>query len=70
MVLFMIFVAPVWVVMHYRSKNRSVQGLEDGDRLAIDDMLKTVDRLTDRIETLERILDADRPEWRQTKYDE
>lgn len=69
-ILFMVIVAPIWIVMHYRSKNRAVKGLNETDRMAIDDMLKTVDRLTDRIDALERILDVENQDWRQTKYDD
>lgn len=68
-ILFVVVVAPIWIVMHYQSKNKARTGLADEDRQVIDDMLKTVDRLTDRIDALERILDADQPDWRQSKYD-
>jgi len=68
-ILFLVIVAPIWIVMHYQSKNKAGTGLADEDRLVIDDMLKTADRLTDRIDALERILDADQPDWRQSKYD-
>ena len=36
MVLFMVIVAPIWIVMHYRSLNRSSRSLsEDGDPLSL-----------------------------------
>ncbi len=65
MVLFMVLVAPVWIVMHYRSLNRSSRSLSIEDREALDEMLATVDKLSERIVSLESILDADHPEWRQ-----
>ncbi len=65
MVLFMIFVAPIWIVMHYRSLNRSSRSLGDDDRQALDQMLATADKLNDRIASLESILDADHPSWRE-----
>ncbi len=64
-VLFMVIVAPTWIVMHYRSLNRSSRSLSEEDRNNLDDMLATVDKLTDRIATLESILDADHPSWRK-----
>ena len=64
-VLFMVVVAPIWIVMHYRSVNRSSRSLNDEDRQRIEDMLVTVDRLTERIGTLESILDDEHPDWRQ-----
>lgn len=65
MVLFMVLVAPVWIVMHYRSLNRSSRSLSIEDREALDEMLATVDKLSERIVSLESILDADHPEWRR-----
>lgn len=64
-ILFMVVVAPIWLTMHYRSVNRSSRGLSEEDRESIEHMLVTVDKLTDRIGTLESILDADHPDWRQ-----
>jgi len=43
MVLFMIIVAPIWIVMHYRSLNRSSRSLSEDDRQSLDEMLATVD---------------------------
>jgi len=65
MVLFLVIVAPIWIVMHYRSVNRSSRSLSEDDRESIDTMLVTVDKLNERIGSLEAILDADHPNWRQ-----
>ena len=70
MVLFMVIVAPTWIVMHYRSVNRSSSQLSEDDRQAIEDMLVAVDQMADRIESLESILDADHPNWRQERGDQ
>ena len=64
-ILFMTVVAPIWISMHYRSVNKSSRSLSEEDRESIEHMLETVDKLTDRIGTLESILDADHPDWRQ-----
>jgi phage shock protein B len=64
MVLFMVIVAPIWIVMHYRSVNRSNSQLSEDDRRALEEMLVAVDQMADRIESLESILDADHPNWR------
>ena len=67
MVLFMVIVAPTWIVMHYRSVNRSSSQLSEDDRQALEDMLVAVDQMADRIESLESILDADHPNWRHER---
>jgi phage shock protein B len=64
-ILFMVVVAPIWITMHYRSVNRSSRSLSQEDRESIEQMLDTVDRLTERIGTLESLLDADHPQWRE-----
>jgi phage shock protein B len=58
-------VAPIWIIMHYRSVSRSSRSLNLEDKESIEHLLETVDKLTDRIATLESILDADHPQWRQ-----
>lgn len=64
-ILFLTVVAPIWITMHYRSLNRSSRSLNQEDRQSIEQMLETVDRLTDRIGALESILDDDHPDWRE-----
>jgi len=64
-ILFMTVVAPIWITMHYRSVNKSSRSLNHDDRETIEHMLETVDKLTDRIGTLEEILDDDHPQWRE-----
>ena len=67
MVLFMVIVAPTWIVMHYRSVNRSSSQLSEDDRQSLEEMLVAVDQMADRIGSLESILDADHPNWRQER---
>ena len=64
-ILFLTVVAPLWIIMHYRSVNRSSRSLNQEDRESIEHMLETVDKLTDRIGSLEAILDDDHPDWRK-----
>lgn len=66
-ILFLTIVAPLWIFMHYRSISKSREGLKEEDRESIEEMLVTIDKLVDRIDVLERILDQDLPQWRKTK---
>lgn len=68
MIVFLTFVAPIWIIMHYKSVNRSSQSLNDEDRETIDSMLATIDKLRDRIQALEALLDAEQPEWRGPQH--
>ncbi len=64
-ILFLVIVAPLWITMHYRSINRSSRSLTLEDKESMENMLETVDKLSERIGTLESILDADHPHWRE-----
>ena len=65
MTLLILMVALTWIVMHYRSLNQSIRSLTEEDRQSLEAMLVAVDQLVDRIESLESILEADHPNWRQ-----
>ena len=67
MIVFLTIVVPIWITLHYRSLNNSSRALSDEDRESLEEMLETVDRMTDRIVNLEAILYADRPNWRNEK---
>ena len=64
LILFMIFVAPIWVIMHYRSKNEIGQGLSDQELSQLNELAQRAEKMADRIKTLEAILDAESPKWR------
>ncbi|WP_444994592.1 envelope stress response membrane protein PspB [Aliikangiella sp. IMCC44359] len=68
MILFMIFVAPIWVVMHYRSKNNKGSGISEAEHQRLQELVHVADSMIERIETLEAILDQETPEWRK-KYE-
>lgn len=64
LIVFLTIVAPIWIIMHYRSVNRSSQSLNEEDRESLDSMLATIDKLQDRIRSLEALLDVEQPNWR------
>ena len=64
-VLFMVVVAPIWLVMHYRSKRRGQAALSGEERAELERLTDLADRMGERIETLEAILDAETPDWRR-----
>lgn len=64
-VLFLIFVAPLWIIMHYRSKGRSQGMLTANERAELERLASSAEDMRERIETLESILDAETPDWRR-----
>ena len=63
-ILFVVIVAPLWIFMHYRSKQRSHSELSAEERDVLDLLTARAERMAERIETLEAILDSDTPGWR------
>lgn len=54
----------VWIVHHYRSKEREVSGLNADESRQLDELNTLAEQMAERIKTLESILDAESPEWR------
>ena len=69
-IIFMTVVIPVIVGSYYSHKNKLISGIDDDDRLRMDEMLEMVDDLLDRIDTLEEILDDTHKDWRGSKSDQ
>ncbi|MCP3429084.1 envelope stress response membrane protein PspB [Opacimonas viscosa] len=65
MILFMIFVAPTWLILHYRSKRQINKGLSQDDIKDMQILVDKAEQMSDRIKTLEDILDTQSPQWRQ-----
>ena len=63
-VLFMVVVAPVWIVFHYITKWRAQRGLSAQDERLLAELWEISNRLEVRVHTLERVLDAEAPNWR------
>ena len=64
-IIFMLFVAPIWLILHYRSKRQVSQGLSEEEYLQLSELAEMADNMAERIKTLEAILEADSPGWRE-----
>lgn len=64
-ILFLIFVAPIWLVMHYRSKRQVGQGLTEEEYRQLNQLAQQAEKMSERIRTLEAILDDESPDWRR-----
>lgn len=65
LIVFLIFVAPLWLFLHYRSKKRTSSGLSQEDFQRLQSLSDKADAMQQRVETLERILDEQSPNWRR-----
>lgn len=64
LIIFLIFVAPIWLVLHYRAKKQSNQGLSANDQKKMQSLIERTETLQKRIVSLEQILDKEAPKWR------
>ena len=64
-IIFMVIVAPIWLILHYRSKRQISQGLSEDEYRQLSDLTEAADQMAERIQTLEAILDAETPDWRK-----
>ncbi len=64
MILFMLFVAPTWLILHYRGKRQINKGLSENDYKDLQMLADKAEKMSERINTLETILDSEAPQWR------
>ena len=61
--IFVLFVLPIWLWLHYG--NRSSRGeLSQSEQQRLVELSNDAQRMRERIQTLEDILDAEHPNWR------
>jgi phage shock protein B len=65
LILFTLFVAPIWLILHYRSKKQVKQGLSEEEFATLQTLAEKAELMSDRIRTLESILDEETPKWRE-----
>ena len=59
-----LFIALPWILLHYSSQWRKAKGISIEDENLLDDLHDTARRLDARLESIERIIAADNPGWK------
>lgn len=60
----MLFIGVPWIILHYVTQWRRARGLSVEDENLLDDLHELARRLEDRLQTIERIVEADNPGFR------
>jgi phage shock protein B len=60
-----LFIGFPWLIFHYITKWKQAKTLTSGDEKLIDEQHDAARRLDDRLGTIERIMTAENPNWRQ-----
>lgn len=61
-----LFLGLPWLIFHYITRWKTTASLSNDDEKLLDDLHEMARRLDDRLCTIERIMTAENPTWRQT----
>ena len=64
-----LFIGLPWLIFHYITKWKTASTLTREDENLLDDLHDMARRLDDRLGTIERIMTAENPGWRQISAD-
>ena len=65
----MLFIGLPWLVMHYVTRWKTAATLTNDDERMLGDMHELARRLEDRLDTVERLVAADNPDWHPRRLD-
>lgn len=64
-----IFVGLPWLILHYVTRWKTAATLTNDDERMLGDMNELARRLEDRLDTVERLVAQENPEWRARRID-
>lgn len=65
----MLFVALPWLILHYVTRWKTAATLTNDDERMLGDMYELARRLEDRLETVERLVASDHPDFKPRRID-
>ncbi|KMT64358.1 envelope stress response membrane protein PspB [Catenovulum maritimum] len=65
MIISMLIIAPLWLILSYKSKKQSNQSLTEEEFYQIQQLATKAEKLADRVQTLEKLLDVESPNWQE-----
>jgi phage shock protein B len=63
-IVFLVVVLPIWIIAHYATRWRTTKTLSSGEEQLLTELWESAEKMDGRIRNLERILDAEAPDWR------
>ncbi|WP_456406707.1 envelope stress response membrane protein PspB [Thiolapillus sp.] len=63
-IIFLVVVVPLWLILHYGYKARASKALSKADEETLAELWKLSEKLEQRVDSLETILDREAPGWR------
>ena len=65
----MLFIGLPWLVLHYVTRWKTAATLTNDDEQMLGDIHELARRLEDRLETVERLVSVDNPDWNPRRLD-
>ena len=62
-----LFVALPWIILHYLTRWKTAATLTTGDESLLEELYQVAKRLDQRMDTVERLVAADNPEYRPAR---
>ena len=66
-IVFIAIPAPLFIVLHFITRWKQSREISGGDEKMLEDMWLLAQRLEERLESLETILDSELPDWRRKR---
>ena len=66
LILFLVIVAPIWIVAHYTTRWRMAKSLSPEDERQFAELWQIAERMEQRIDSIERILEVEEPQRERT----
>jgi phage shock protein B len=61
LIVFLVIVAPIWIIAHYTTRWRMAKSLSPEDEKQFAELWQIAERMEQRIDSIERILEAEEP---------
>ena len=65
LIVFLVIPAPLFIVLHFITKWKQSREISGGDEKMLEDLWMMSQRLEERLQSLETILDSELPDWRK-----
>ena len=65
LIVFLLIPAPLFIVLHFITKWKQSREISGGDEKLLEELWRMSQRLEERMESLETILDGELPDWRR-----
>jgi phage shock protein B len=63
--IFIFILAVIWINRRYGTRKREAAILNDQEQNSLDQLLRVAEKMENRLATLEKILDAEQPKWKE-----